>query len=68
MSSKGKAPLMTVEDVALRCHIHPDTVRRMTDRGATPKPVRLGRAVRYREGEIESWISEGCPSMSRKRR
>ena len=41
--------LLTVPEVAEICGVAPETVRRLTDRGAMPQPVRLGRAVRYRE-------------------
>lgn len=30
-----------------------------------PMPIRLGRAVRWRKEEIESWVAEGCPSRTR---
>jgi predicted DNA-binding transcriptional regulator AlpA len=63
--SVSEAPvkrLLTVTDVAEFCSIAPETVRRMTERNAMPQPVRLGRAVRYRMGDIESWINAGCPS------
>ena len=59
--------LMTVPDVAERCSIAPETVRRLTDRGAMPKPVRLGRAVRYRADLIDQWIENGCPDLSKGR-
>ena len=67
-SPKSKKRLGTVDDVATMCSIAAETVRRLTDRGAMPKPVRLGRAVRYRLNEIEAWISDGCPNMSKRGR
>ena len=63
--AKAVKRLLTVPDVAEVCSIAPETVRRMTDRGAMPMPVRLGRAVRYRLDEIESWIADGCPDLSK---
>ena len=62
------AKLLTVLEVAEICGIAPETVRRMTDRGAMPKPVRLGRAVRYRLSDIESWIANGCADLSKRGR
>ena len=67
-SRKSKKRLGTVDDVAAMCSIASETVRRLTDRGAMPKPVRLGRAVRYRLNEIEAWISDGCPNLSKRGR
>jgi predicted DNA-binding transcriptional regulator AlpA len=29
--------------------------------GLLPRPVRLGRAVRWRRDEILAWIEAGCP-------
>ena len=63
--AKPKTRLLTVPYVAEMCGVAPETVRRLTDRGAMPKPVRLGRAVRYRLAEIESWITDGCPDLSK---
>jgi len=60
--------LLPVPDVAELCGIAPETVRRLTDRGAMPKPVRLGRAVRYRLADIETWIADGCPDLSKRGR
>ena len=61
--SRPRKILLTVPDVAEICGIAPETVRRLTDRGAMPKPVRLGRAVRYRLPELEAWIADGCPDL-----
>ena len=60
--------LLTVPEVAEICGIASETVRRMTDRGAMPKPVRLGRAVRYRLSDLESWINDGCRDLSKRGR
>lgn len=59
------AKLLTVLEVAEICGIAPETVRRMTNRGAMPAPVRLGRAVRHRLSDLESWIQSGCPDLSK---
>lgn len=58
--------LLTVPEVAEICGIAPETVRRLTDRGAMPRPCRLGRAVRYRLDEIEQWIQDNCPDLSKR--
>ena len=61
--------LLTVLEVAKICGVAPETVRRLTDRGSMPMPVRLGRAVRYiSEGDdktkaIRPWIDSGCPDL-----
>ena len=58
--------LLTVPETAELCSISDEHVRRMTDRGAMPKPCRLGRAVRYRLDEIEAWIADYCPDLSKR--
>ena len=60
--------LLTVTETAELCSISDEHVRRMTDRGAMPKPVRLGRAVRYRLSDLESWVNAGCPDLSKRGR
>ena len=64
---KRARKLAPVSEVAEICGIAPETVRRLTDRGAMPMPVRLGRSVRYRLDEIDSWINDGCPNLSKRR-
>ncbi len=36
-------------------------VGRLADSGRMPAPVRLGWLVRWRRGDVERWIAEGCP-------
>jgi excisionase family DNA binding protein len=33
--------------------------------GFGPKPLRLGRAVRFSRIEVEAWIAGGCPPRAR---
>jgi predicted DNA-binding transcriptional regulator AlpA len=30
-----------------------------------PLPVRLGKAVRWRSGELRAWVNAGCPSREK---
>ena len=66
--------LVAVPEVAEICGVAPETIRRLTDRGAMPMPVRLGRAVRYllygsdETKQIEPWIEAGCPDLSKRGR
>ena len=38
------------------CHL-----RRLESAGKIPKPVRLGRLLRWPASEIEQWLAEGSP-------
>ena len=37
-------------------------VRRMADSGAMPRPIHLGRLVRWRKADVDQWLAAGCPS------
>ncbi len=56
--------LLSADEVArlLTCSVR--TVRRLADAGRMPRPVRLGRLVRWRREGIEQWVRAGCPAGS----
>ena len=37
------------------------TIRRLDLQGRLPRPVRIGRAVRWRRTELVAWVIRGCP-------
>ena len=37
-------------------------VRRMSDSGAMPRPLHLGRLVRWRRTDVDQWLTAGCPN------
>lgn len=55
LNSREVAKLLTVSD---------RTVYAMQKSGEMPKPVRIGRAVRWGRAEIMAWVDEGCPPAS----
>jgi predicted DNA-binding transcriptional regulator AlpA len=62
---KDMERLMSVRDVAelLKCSSH--HVYMLKTYGKIPKPIKLGRILRWRRGVIEKWIEEGCPSQTK---
>lgn len=56
--------LLSATSAAALCGISPDTLRRLADAGSAPRPLRLGRAVRWRRADIEVWVEAGCPSVA----
>ena len=54
--------LLDVAHVARLTGLSPRTIWKMLEDGRTPKPVRIGRAVRFRASDIDFWIKAGCPS------
>ncbi|MBL9118592.1 MAG: helix-turn-helix domain-containing protein [Phycisphaerae bacterium] len=57
--------LIGVERVAEKLNVSTRHVRRLTDAGALPRPIRLGSLVRWRLAEIDAWIASGCPRRER---
>lgn len=62
LSSIEQPAMLTAADVAtlVRCSIR--TVYRLADQGSIPKPVRLGRLIRWPREPFERWIADGCPT------
>lgn len=60
------AELLDVNAVATQLGASSRTVRRLVDCGKMPRPISLGRAVRWRRAEIEEWIRQGCPKVERR--
>lgn len=53
--------LLTVRQVAAMLGCSARHVYRLSDRGAMPRPAKLGDVlVRWNRAEIESWIGNGC--------
>ena len=55
------AALLDVHGVAGMCTCSTMHVRRLSDAGKMPPPVRLGSLVRWRRADIEEWLAAGCP-------
>jgi excisionase family DNA binding protein len=49
--------LLTAREVADLLGVKPETVLRWTRRGELPA-FRLGRAIRFREDDLEAWLAE----------
>jgi len=56
--------LMDARDVARRLNVSTRTVWRLLSAGQLPKPVRIGRSVRWRHEVLEEWIRLGCPDLN----
>lgn len=56
--------LLTVRQVAAMLGCSARHVYRMSDRGAMPRPTKLGDVlVRWSRADIESWVAAGCPRV-----
>ena len=43
--------------------VSPRTLWRMYNSGEMPKPIRIGRVVRWNFEELRAWVNEGCPKL-----
>lgn len=55
--------LLTVKETAALCGVSSRQIYRLSDAGHMPRPVRIGRSVRYRAAEINEWVEAGCPPI-----
>ena len=54
--------LLTARDLAKYLRLSIRMVWKLNTEGLVPKPVRIGRSVRWRTWEVAEWIWAGCPS------
>lgn len=59
------AYLLDTEATAQLLGVCPRTVARMNVTGKLPRPVRLGRCVRWNRHELILWMNYDCPSRER---
>jgi predicted DNA-binding transcriptional regulator AlpA len=50
-------PLLTQRQAAAALCLSERTLERLRVSGGGPRFVRAGRSIRYREGDLESWIT-----------
>ena len=57
--------LLTLKQVAELLSVSERHVHKLNSSGRLPRPVRLGRSVRWRRVELESWVEAGSPDRAR---
>ena len=63
-----KQSLLDIDDVAAVLKCSSRSVRRLSDAGKMPAPVRLGSMLRWPKAVIYEWVAEGCPPVNRRER
>jgi len=61
----GGALLLDVNALAAQLDCSPSHIWRLDRAGLLPKPLKIGRSVKWRREEIEAWIAAGAPTRSR---
>lgn len=51
-----------VNDVAMLLKASSRHVRRLADSGRMPRPVHIGRLVRWPRADVDEWLAAGCPN------
>jgi predicted DNA-binding transcriptional regulator AlpA len=59
--------LLDVNSVAGLLGVSTRMVWRLSDGGRMPRPIRLGRLVRWKSDVIDEWITAGCPKSARRK-
>ena len=54
--------LIDVKTVARMCRVSVWLVYKMAGGGRMPKPIKVGRLLRWKKRAIQRWINAGCPS------
>ena len=61
-SQDSSATLFDVRQIAELLGCSSRHVQRLADAGRMPRPIHLGRLLRWQKAEIESWVVAGCPN------
>lgn len=56
--------LVNTNQVAKLLKVSEKTIWTMQTQGRMPKPIRIGRAVRWGYEEIKQWVGAGCPNAT----
>jgi excisionase family DNA binding protein len=52
--------LMKIDEVARYFSVNQRTIRRLWDRGEFPKPIRIGKMLRWREQALAEYVNDKC--------
>lgn len=59
----GERALLSAPAVARMLDVSARQVWRLLAGGRIPRPVKIGRSVRWRSAELREWIADGCPKI-----
>ena len=56
--------LIGIESLAWCLDTSARTIRRWSERGEMPPPIKIGSLVRWDVTKVRQWISDGCPDWN----
>lgn len=56
--------LIDKDVIASLLDVSPRSVQRYIPQGKVPRPIRVGKGLRWRLNEILDWIAAGCPKAA----
>jgi excisionase family DNA binding protein len=62
--AEAESILIDAKEAAALCGVSVSTWYNLLASGKVPKPVRLGRSVKWRREELLAWVAAGCPARS----
>ena len=65
VAASGPALLIDLKELSRLLTRSSESLLRDVKAGRIPRPVRIGKSVRWRRTEIEDWIAAGCASKPR---
>jgi len=63
MTTITKTQLLRARELAAILHVSQRHVWRISKVGKLPRPVKVGKCVRWLQSDIETWLDMGCPSQ-----
>ena len=60
--TESKCLALSAREVAKLLNVSQRHVWALNASGRMPRPVHLGRAVRWNRSELEAWLDSGCPA------
>ncbi|QEG37724.1 helix-turn-helix transcriptional regulator [Bythopirellula goksoeyrii] len=62
---KQSVQLIAAEELAEMLDVSTRTVWRLLSTGQLVQPLRIGGSVRWRIDEVQEWINNGCPVVTK---
>ncbi len=60
----GNFLLLSAQDLAAELRVSVRTIRRFHDQGKLPRPLKIGRAIRWPRATIVEWLAMDAPDRS----